>query len=121
MSLRAYSRLDTGVAVIEFTGKVTLGQGAAFLRESITQTLADGYRNILLDLEHVTYIDSAGLGELVNCSKIARRQGADIRLVNLQKKINDLLQITKLTTLFQTFEDEYEAVRSFHQSGTAPS
>jgi anti-sigma B factor antagonist len=111
--LRAYTRIDTGVAVIEFDGDVTLGEGSSFLRDTITQALAQGHKNILLDLENVSYIDSAGLGELVGCNSLARSQGAAIKLVYLNKKVRGLLQITKLITIFETFDDETIAVRSF--------
>lgn len=113
MSLRAYTRMDTGVAVIELDGNITLGEGVGVLRETIEQVLAQGHTKIVLDLENVGYIDSAGLGELVGCGKLAAAHQARIRLANLQKKIKGLLQITKLITIFETFSDEDEAVRSF--------
>jgi anti-sigma B factor antagonist len=119
MSLQAYTRKDSGVAVIEFDGSITLGQGASFLRETVEQVLDAGHKNILLDLEGVGYIDSAGLGELVGCNALANARGGTIKLVHLQKKINGLLQITKLITIFETFTDEYEAVRSFNRSTSA--
>lgn len=119
MALQAYTRIDSGVAVIELNGDITIGENAARLRDSIKQALADGQKNILLDLEHVAYIDSAGLGELVSCSAVADGQGADIKLVNLQKKVQGLLQITKLITVFETFEDEYEAVQSYRRINKA--
>jgi anti-sigma B factor antagonist len=119
MALQAYTRIDSGVAVIELTGNVTIGESTAMLRETILQALAKGHKNILLDLEYVAYIDSAGLGELVGCSVLADAQRADIKLVHLQKKIQGLLQITKLITLFETFNDEDEAVQSFQRASGA--
>lgn len=119
MSLRAYTRLDSGVVVVEFDGSITLGEGSSLLRETVEQALDAGHKNILLDLEGVGYIDSAGLGELVGCNKLADARGASIKLVHLQKKIKGLLQITKLITIFETFTDENEAVRSFHRSNSA--
>jgi len=118
MSLRAYTRLDSGVAVVELDGRILLGDGASFLRETVEQVLDAGHKNVLLDLEGVSYIDSAGLGELVACNKLAHSRGANIKLVHLQKKIKDLLQITKLITIFETFMDENEAVQSFNRSNS---
>jgi anti-sigma B factor antagonist len=113
--LQAYTRIDSGVAVLEFNGEVTLGQGAGLLRDTIVRALQQGHKKILLDLEEVSYIDSAGLGELVGCRPLARAQGAEIKLVHLQKRVQGLLQITKLITIFETFDDEYKAVQSFQQ------
>lgn len=119
MSLQAYTRMDRGVAVIELDGKITLGEGSGLLRDTVNQAITDGHKNILLDLEGVSYIDSAGLGELVGCNSFAKAHGATIRLVHLQKKIQGLLQITKLITMFDTFDDEDIAVRSFQRVNSA--
>jgi len=112
--------MDSGVAVIEFNGDVTLGQGAGLLRDTIFHELEQGQKKILVDLEEVSYIDSAGLGELVGCRSLAGKNGAEIKLVHLQKRVKGLLQITKLITIFETFDDEYKAVRSFQQTNSAP-
>jgi anti-sigma B factor antagonist len=119
MSLQAYTRMDRGVAVIELDGKITLGDGSSLLRDTLNQAITDGHKSILLDLEGVSYIDSAGLGELVGCNSLAKVHGATIRLVHLQKKIQGLLQITKLITMFDTFNDEDAAVRSFDRASSA--
>jgi anti-sigma B factor antagonist len=119
MSLRAYTRAHSGVTVIELEGAVTLGDGSAVLRDVIVKAVEDGHKAILVDLEAVDYIDSAGLGQLVGCNASARARGAELKLVHLQKKIHGLLQLTKLITIFETFEDEEEAVRSFQRSATA--
>ena len=119
MTLRAYTRLDSGVAVVELDGRIMLGDGASLLRETVEQALDAGHKNVLLDLEGVDYIDSAGLGELVGCNKLARSREANIKLVHLQKKIKGLLQITKLITMFETFTDENEAVQSFSPPNSA--
>lgn len=107
--------MDTGVAVIEFDGSITLGDGLNVLRESVQRALAAGTRGILLDFEGVSYIDSAGLGELVGSSRSAHAAGVPIKLVHLQKKVQGLMQITRLLTLFETYEDEDVAVQSFSQ------
>ncbi|HYI93275.1 MAG TPA: STAS domain-containing protein [Bryobacteraceae bacterium] len=119
MSLQAYTRIDSGVAVIELEGNVTLGKGSSLMRDAIHDALGKGHKNILLDLENVGYIDSAGLGELVGCNALADAKGADIKLVHLQKKVKGLLQITKLITIFETFEDENLAVKSFQGVNSA--
>lgn len=121
MKLRAYARVDRGVAVIEFEGAIVLGDGLTLLREMIDEALREGYKNILLDFEGVSYIDSAGLGELVSCNALVDARGGDVKLVHLQKKIRGLLQITKLITIFETFEDENEAVLSFPKMNAAPA
>jgi anti-anti-sigma factor len=109
--------MHSGVAVIEFEGPITLGQGSAHLRDTVMKAIADGHKNILLDLEGVSYIDSGGLGELVSCYAVADARGADVKLVHLQ--VHGLLQLTKLITVFETFEDEEQAVRSFTRSAAA--
>ena len=119
MSLQVYTRIDSGVAVIELDGNVTLGEGSSLLRDTIQDALAQGHKNILLDLENVGYIDSGGLGELVGRKASADAKGVDIKLVHLQKKVKGLLQITKLITIFETFEDENVAVKSFHRASSA--
>ncbi|HYP07730.1 MAG TPA: STAS domain-containing protein [Bryobacteraceae bacterium] len=119
MKLRAYTRVDSGVAVIELEGEIVLGDGLGLLREVVTDALAQGYTNLLLDLEGVSYIDSAGLGELVSCNALADGRGGDMKLVHLQKKIKGLLQITKLITVFETYENEREAIQSFGRANAA--
>jgi anti-sigma B factor antagonist len=121
MKLRAYTRVDRGVAVIELMGSIVLGDGLTLLRDMINSAIQEGYKNILLDLEEVSYIDSAGLGELVSCNALVDAQGGDLKLVHLQKKIRGLLQITKLITIFETFEDETEALLSFQRAKAAPA
>jgi len=121
MKLRAYTRVDRGVAVIELMGGILLGDGLSLLREMINSALQEGYRNILLDLEEISYIDSAGLGELVSCNALVHAAGGDLKLVHLQKKIRGLLQITKLITIFEAFEDETEALLSFRRANAAPA
>jgi anti-sigma B factor antagonist len=105
--------MDSGVAVIELEGAITLGDGSSLLRDTIEAAVALGHKSILLDFEGVGYIDSAGLGELVGSNQSAKAAGANIKLVHLQKKVKGLLQITKLITMFESFEDESVAVKSF--------
>lgn len=104
---------DTGdVTILEVRGRVTLGEGASLLREGIRHTLNHNTR-VIIDLAEVTYIDSTGLGEMVGGWVSARNRGADIKLLHIKSQIKDLLQVTKLLTVFECFEDEAAAVASF--------
>src|SRR5262245_3917458 len=104
------------VKVLDLKGRVTLGEGDELLREKITTLLNQGSKKILLNLGGVPYIDSAGLGEIVRTYTTVSRQGGSLKLLNLTKRISDLLSITKLLTVFETFESEDEAVKSFAKS-----
>lgn len=101
------------VAILDLAGKITIGEGDAQLREAVRNLLTEGQRNILLNLEEVTYIDSSGLGELVSSYTAVGNQGGRLKLLNPTKKIQDLLIITKLITVFEVYDSEEEAVASF--------
>ena len=104
---------DVGdVTILEVRGRITLGEGASLLREAIRHTLNHNSR-VLIDLAEVSYIDSTGLGELVGGWVSARNRGADVKLLHLKSQIKDLLQVTKLLTVFECFEDEGVAIASF--------
>jgi anti-sigma B factor antagonist len=107
------------VIVLDLKGKVTLGDGDQLLKDKVNSLVNQGRRKILLNLEGVPYIDSAGLGEIVRTYTTVSRQGGSLKLVNLTKRITDLLAITKLLTVFETFDAESEAVRSFSASPKA--
>jgi len=113
MSLSAKTRQTSGVTVVDLEGRITLGEATGLLRDTIKNVLAEGHKDILLNLGQVSYIDSAGLGELVGCSTTVRNAGGRLKLMQLQKKISDLLQITKLHTVFEVIDDEAKAVSSF--------
>jgi len=106
-------RVVGGVSILDLSGKVVLGEGDLQVKERIKDLLADGQRRILLNLAEVNYIDSAGLGSLISAYTTAKREGGSLKLVNLTKRIQDLLSITKLITVFETFETEPEALASF--------
>ncbi len=106
-------RTIEGVVVLDLTGKLTIGEGDELLKERISNLVQQGHRNLLLNLEGVPYIDSAGLGEIVRTYTTVSRQGGKLKLVNLTKRITDLLAITKLLTVFETYESQDEAVKSF--------
>jgi anti-sigma B factor antagonist len=102
-----------GVTILDLKGKITLGEGDEALRDRISHLLQTGNKKILLNLEGVPYIDSAGLGEVVRTYTTVSRQGGQLKLVNLTKRITDLLMITKLLTVFETFDAEQDALKSF--------
>ena len=101
------------VRIIELSGKITIGAGDVKIRELIGQSLADGQKNILLDLAGVSTIDSSGIGEMVACYTTVTKSGGQLRLLRLSPKINDILQVTQLITVFDVFDGEDEAVASF--------
>jgi anti-sigma B factor antagonist len=101
------------VVVVDVSGRITLGEGSSNLREGIRDLLAKGHRKILLNLADVSYIDSSGIGELVSGYTSVTNAGGQLKLVNLTKRVNDLLQITKLYTVFDIYDNELTAIRSF--------
>jgi anti-sigma B factor antagonist len=105
-----------GVVVIDMKGKITLGDGDELLRDKVNSLVNQGYKKLVLNLADVPYIDSAGLGEIVRTYTTVSRQGGALKLLNLTKRISDLLAITKLLTVFETFDSEAEAVQSFSAS-----
>jgi anti-sigma B factor antagonist len=106
-------RTVSDVIVLDLKGKMTLGEGDELLKDKINSLLSDGKKKLVLNLEGVPYIDSAGLGEIVRTFTTVSRQGGKLKLLNLTKRIEDLLSITKLLTVFETFDAEDEAVKSF--------
>ena len=104
------------VVVLDLKGRVTMGEGDELLKDKVNSLVNQGHRKIVLNLAEVPYIDSAGLGEIVRTYTTVSRQGGSLKLLNLTKRITDLLSITKLLTVFETFDSEGEAVRSFSAS-----
>ena len=107
------------VMVLDVKGKVTLGEGDEMLKDKVNSLLNQGRKKIVLNLAEVPYIDSAGLGEVVRTFTTVSRQGGSLKLLNLTKRITDLLAITKLLTVFDTYDSEQEAVQSFSASAKA--
>src|SRR3954463_10437717 len=101
------------VVVLDLKGKITLGEGDELLKDKVNSLLNQGQKKIVLNLAAVPYIDSAGLGEIVRTYTTVSRQGGSLKLLNLTKRITDLLAITKLLTVFETYDNEADAVRSF--------
>jgi anti-sigma B factor antagonist len=106
-------RVVEGVSILDLSGKIILGEGDVQIKNRIKDLLADGQRRILLNLGDVSYIDSAGLGALISGYTTTRREGGQLKLVNLTKRIQDLLAITKLITVFDTYDAEPEAIASY--------
>jgi anti-sigma B factor antagonist len=104
------------VMVLDVKGKVTLGEGDEMLKDKVNSLVNQGHKKIVLNLAEVPYIDSAGLGEIVRTYTTVSRQGGNLKLLNLTKRITDLLSITKLLTVFETYDSETEAIRSFSAS-----
>jgi anti-sigma B factor antagonist len=102
-----------GVTILDLSGRITLGEGSVILREQIRDLLAKGQKKILLNLADVTYIDSSGIGELVSAFTAVKNQGGELKLLKLTKKVHDLLQITKLYTVFDIKDDEPAALAAF--------
>ena len=107
------------VVILDLKGRVMLGEGDEVLKDKINALLNQGRKNLVLNLEAVPYIDSAGLGEVVRTYTTVSRQGGRLKLLNLTKRISDLLAITKLLTVFDTYDSESEAVQSFSASAKA--
>src|SRR5215510_14598264 len=101
------------VMILDLKGKITLGDGDELLKDKIASLIQQGRKKLVLNLGNVPYIDSAGLGELVRTYTTVSRQGGNLKLINLTKRIQDLLAITKLLTVFETYDTESEAVQSF--------
>ena len=113
MSMKASTRQVDGVTIVDLSGRITLGEGSVVLRDTIKDVLGKGDKKILLNLGDVSYIDSSGIGELVSAFTSVQRQGGDLKLLHLTKKVHDLLQITKLYTVFEVFDDEAKALGNF--------
>ena len=113
MSMKISNRQVDGVSIVDCSGRITLGEGSVTLRDTVRELLSKGRKKILLNLGEVNYIDSSGIGELVSAFTTVRNQGGDLKLLNLTKKVHDLLQITKLYTVFDVKDDEATAIGSF--------
>ncbi len=113
MSAKISPRQVGDVTVLDVSGRITLGEGSSNLREGIRDLVGKGTKKILLNLGDVSYIDSSGIGELVSGFTSVANHGGELKLINLTKRVRDLLQITKLYTVFEVHEDEAAAVRSF--------
>lgn len=112
MSAVIKSRRLDDVVVLDISGRITLGDGTVTLRDALQKLLNAGERKVVMNLEDVDYIDSAGLGELVTAFTVVRAQGGQLKLLKLTHRVHDLLQITKLLTVFDAYDSETEAIKS---------
>ncbi|HUJ31098.1 MAG TPA: STAS domain-containing protein [Candidatus Acidoferrum sp.] len=113
MSLQGTSREIGDIAIVDFSGKITLGEGSSVLRKTVRELIDRGHRKILLNLADVDYIDSSGIGELVSAYTTVRGVSGEMKLLQLTRRVHDILQITRLFTVFDVQSDEEVALRSF--------
>jgi anti-sigma B factor antagonist len=113
VSVKLNTRKVGDVTVVDAVGRITLGEGASTFRDAIRDLSAKGDKKLLVNLSDVSYIDSSGIGEMVSGFTTVTNHGGQLKLLGLSKRVKDLLQITKLYTVFEVFEDEASAVRSF--------
>jgi anti-sigma B factor antagonist len=111
--MKALTRQVQEVTVVDLSGQIKLGEGSSTLRDIVKDLLSKGHKKILLNLGEISYIDSSGIGELISAFTSARNQGGEMKLLNLTKKTRDLLQITKLYTVFDIKDDEAQAIAAF--------
>jgi anti-sigma B factor antagonist len=115
MSMTVQLREINGVTILDVAGRITLGEGSVILREKVREQLNLGKHRIIVNLAGVSYIDSSGLGELTSAFTTAKNRGVTLKLLNLTKRVHDLMQITKLYTVFDVYDDEGSAIESFSQ------
>jgi anti-sigma B factor antagonist len=113
MSMKVATRQVDGITILDLSGRITLGEGSVTLRDAIHDAIAKGSKHIVLNLGDISYIDSSGIGELVSAFTSVKNSGGELKLLNLTKKVHDLLQITKLYTVFDIWDNEASAVSAF--------
>ena len=113
MSMKVVTRQIDDVTIVDLSGQIKLGEGSSVLRDTVKDLLGKGQKKILLNLGNINYIDSSGIGELVGAFTSVRNQGGELKLRHLTKKVHDLLQITKLYTVFHVLDDEPGAIAAF--------
>jgi anti-sigma B factor antagonist len=113
MSLKIHQREIDGVIILDLNGRITFGEASVATRDAVRKQISRGSKRILLNLAEITYIDSAGLGELTSAHTTVRNSEGDLKLLNLTKRVHDLLQITKLCTVFDVYDDEIKALAAF--------
>ena len=111
--MKVITRQIDDVTIVDLSGQIKLGEGSSVVRETVKDLLGKGQRKILLNLGNINYIDSSGIGELVSAFTSVRNQGGELKLLHLTKKVHDLLQITKLYTVFHVLDDEAGAIAAF--------
>ncbi len=116
MSIKTSTRVVNDIVIVDIIGQLRLGEGTNVVRDLVRELMGKNYKNILLNLADVRHIDSAGVGELMSCYTSVRNQGGQFKLMRLSKNVHDLLQITKLYTVFDIEEDEVKAVQAFQSA-----
>lgn len=116
MALQGTCREVEDVAIVDFSGKITLGEGSAIVRKLVRDLVAAGKRKILFDLSDVDYIDSSGIGEMVAAYTAVRSANGELKLIHLTRRVHDIMQITRLFTVFDVQNDEASALRSFRNT-----
>jgi anti-sigma B factor antagonist len=116
MSMQTKVHEINGVIVIDLSGRITLGDGSVLLRDQIREELAKGNKQILLNLADVSYMDSSGLGELISAYTSVKNRGGEVKLLKLTRRVRDLMEIVKLYTVFDIYDDEASALASFPHS-----
>src|SRR5262252_6585692 len=114
MALELTQKEREGIVILDMKGRITVGKEASALREKVAELAAAGQKNVIFNLEQVDFIESTGLGALVICATSARKNGGNVKLVNLSRRNIELLVMTRLSTAFETFNDEQEAINSFY-------
>jgi anti-sigma B factor antagonist len=113
MSLKIHRREMHGVVILDLAGRITTGEPSVTVRDAVREEIDKGLKNILLNMGDITYIDSAGLGELIAAYTTIKNRGGQLKLLNLTKRLHELMQITKLSTVFDVYEDEAKALEGF--------
>src|SRR5437763_9894146 len=114
MALEITQKEREGIVILDMKGRITVGKEATALREKVSELAAAGHKNVVFNLEHVDFIDSTGLGALVICATSARKNGGNVKLINLSQRNVELLVMTRLATAFETYKDEQDAINSFY-------
>ena len=113
MSMKVQTRQVDGVTILDLSGQIKLGEGSVTIRDAVRDLLAKGQKKVLLNMGEINYIDSSGVGELVSAFTTVRNAGGEMKLLNLTKRVHDVLQITKLYTVFDIWDDETRAITAF--------
>jgi len=113
MSIKVSTRMVNGVVIVDLFGQLRLGEGTSKLRQVVQELLGEGYKKIVLNMENVLHVDSSGIGELMGCYSSVKSQGGELKLLQLHKNVRNLLEVTRLYSIFETHEDLASAVKSF--------
>jgi len=113
MSIKVSTRMIDGVVIVDLFGQLRLGEGTSKLRQVVQELMGQGYKKLLLNMENVLHVDSSGIGELMGCYSSVQKQGGQLKLLHLHKNVRNLMEITRLYSIFDTFEDLTVALQSF--------